>query len=384
MLSGLSDWLWQESVWLPPNSSWEHLEDRDGLEFAHPRHMLAALPVALGLLGLRLAFERFLALPLGRRMGLRDPVRRRVRPDPALERHFLSVGRRPEEAQLVLLAARSGLSPQQTQRWFRRRRNLERTPPSRKFCEACWRFVFYLTSFLTGLSVLYHEPWFWTPSLCWENYPRQPLNLGLYRWFLLELGFYLSLILTLPFDTRRKDFREQVVHHFVAVGLIGFSYSANLLRIGSVVLMLHDCSDYLLEACKVLNYTHYRKTCNALFLVFAGLFFYTRLVLFPTRVLHTTLTDSVRDSGPFFGYYFFNALLLALQLLHGYWFLLILRMLGSFLRGQPMSKDIRSDVDSESSEDEATATATATPDPLGPRRRAATRLTNGDTRAAAS
>ncbi|XP_055460067.1 ceramide synthase 4-like [Psammomys obesus] len=89
-------------------------------------------------------------------MGLRDPVRRRVRPDPALERHFLSVGRRPEEAQLVLLAARSGLSVRQTQRWFRRRRNLERPPPSRKFCEACWRFLFYLSSFLAGLSVLYH------------------------------------------------------------------------------------------------------------------------------------------------------------------------------------------------------------------------------------
>lgn len=37
------------------------------------------------------------------------------------------------------------------------------------------------------------------------------------------------------------------------------------------------------QSCKILNYAHFRRGCDALFIVFALVFFYTRLIFFPTQ-----------------------------------------------------------------------------------------------------
>ncbi|XP_049645406.1 ceramide synthase 4-like [Suncus etruscus] len=350
MWSSLNKWFWSEKLWLRPNATWAVLENRDGHVYPHPPDLLAALPMALALLVLRFAFERFIALPLSHWLGVKDQLRRPVKPIPELERLFITAGQEPKEAQMAFLASKCGLTLQQTRRWFFRRRNQARTPMSKKFCEASWKFTYYLCCSLSGFSILYHESWLWSPVMCWDNYPNQPLKFSLYCWYLLELSFYISLLIMLPFDIKRKDFKEQVVHHFIAIVLIFFSYSCNLLRIGSLVLLLHDLADLVLEVGKMFNYTQYQKVCKVLFFIFALVFFYTRLVLFPTQILYTTYYDSIEGSSPFFGYYFLNGLLMMLQLLHFFWFYLILRMLCTFTWKGKM-KDVRSDAEESNSSD---------------------------------
>lgn len=51
---------------------------------------------------------------------------------------------------------------------------------------------------------------------------------------------YLSFI-------RVQDFKEQVIHHTATLTLLGFSWISNYIRIGTIVMAIHDCSDIILE-----------------------------------------------------------------------------------------------------------------------------------------
>ncbi|XP_041805615.1 ceramide synthase 2-like [Chelmon rostratus] len=173
-----------------------------------------------------------------------------------------------------------------------------------------------------------------------------------YWYYMLELGFYGSLLLRISVDIKRKDFKEQVIHHLATIFLLSFSYCANYIRIGTLVMLLHDSSDILLESAKMFNYgTGWRRTCDTLFVVFAVVFLVTRLVIFPSKIIHTTLVLSMEVFEPFAGYYFFNVLLMVLQGLHIFWAGLILRMVYKFLKGK-LEKDERSDEESEVEEEE--------------------------------
>ncbi|XP_020833859.1 ceramide synthase 4-like [Phascolarctos cinereus] len=355
MLETLYESFWNTEYWLPSGYTWADLEDSDGITYPHPKDLLAAIPLTFVLIVIRYGTERAIGLPLSRALGIRDPIRISAAPNPILESFFRKQRKNPEKYELSHLASQCGLSLRQTERWFRHRRNQERPLLSNKFSQCCSRFLFYSCSFFGGLLIFCNETWFGQPETVWDGYPKQPLQPAIYWWYLLELSFYLSLLITLTLDVKRKDFIGQVIHHFITITLIFFAYSANYVKVGALVLLLHDVSDVFLEAYKMLSYAQWKQARDDIFIFFTLVFLVTRLILFPKKVLYTTYYVAQKKSKFFFGYYFATTLLMALQGLNVYWSFLILKMFYRFLSEGQAKNDVRSDLEELDLSDEESA-----------------------------
>ena len=93
---------------------------------------------------------------------------------------------------------------------------------------------------------------------------------------MVELAFYWSLSFSQFFDVKRKDFWEMLIHHNTTIALIMFSCSTHFTRVGTLVSIIHDASDDLLELAKIFRYINYRRSCDAVFVIFAVVWVVTR------------------------------------------------------------------------------------------------------------
>lgn len=221
-----------------------------------------------------------------------------------------------------------------------------------KFCECMFYGVYYVFAMSCSLYILYRDGWWISErSRIWIDWPLQPFSRAFRAYYILELAFYVhAFVYLFLFEQRRKDFREMILHHAVTIGLIGLSWWQRYIRIGLVVLILHNWADIFLYFTKVVVYVTHRRGVwkEVCFAVFAANFVYSRLYLFPTVVLPSGFFDAVRfsiltDVAPIA---VCNVLLWCLQILHVFWFSLIIRMLTKMLRGT-LKTDIRSDDEEE-------------------------------------
>ncbi len=236
-----------------------------------------------------------------------------------------------------------------------------------KFVEAAWRALFYLIFLYYGFKAIYNEeknewePWVTDTRHNWIGWGTHEFTDDLRFFYIVELGAYIHQLMWT--EVSRKDSFEMILHHISTILLIGFSYLCVFLRIGSLIMVLHDTADVFLETAKCFNYaataekkealkqkrpeSQVAKTvCDVLFGIFAVVFFVTRIVLYPSKILYSVFFECSEILVFWNGLALFDALLLILQCLHVFWFYTIATMIYRLLT-TGIEKDERSDDDDD-------------------------------------
>ncbi|KAI0904296.1 TLC domain-containing protein [Ustulina deusta] len=108
-----------------------------------------------------------------------------------------------------------------------------------------------------GLYVMYRSPtWYFSTAGMYAAYPHTTHAAAAKFYYLVQAAFWAqqALVMVLGLETRRRDFRELVVHHVVTVSLIALSYRFHFTMMGVLVYVTHDISDFFLATSKSLNY----------------------------------------------------------------------------------------------------------------------------------
>jgi hypothetical protein len=238
-----------------------------------------------------------------------------------------------------------------------------------KFQETLWFFLFYSCSFAFGLySVLpqlqcwlqvgFHDVDFaqFAPlcgagadeslrALCQcTSIDHMQSRFWIRAYFVSQMIFYMHALIVVFEEERRKDFYVMVGHHVITLFVVFLSYAWPILNGAFAVLMLHDATDILLYLAKLLHYSKQRDAVTtSVFVLFAAMFFTTRILLFPYVVIvHGTwlplpLWVACAMYFPLFGLY----------CMHIYWFSLICKMIKRAVVKKDLQKDIRSDDEDE-------------------------------------
>ncbi|XP_033762714.1 ceramide synthase 5-like [Pecten maximus] len=352
-LQALRDWFWDEKFWLMSNATWQDFENPPpGVYYPLERHIfLPSIVLGVLLIGIRLAYERILVVPFAQHMGLTFKKTYRVEKEPRLWRlcilnKLIITSWYSERVTFEReLSKKTSLTERQIQRWFRHRRSQEMPGRMKKFRECSWHFLFYSSSFFSGLYVLWDKQYLWDSKHCWIDYRHQHVPNDVFWFYTIELAFYWNLVFMVLSDHKRKDSNQMFLHHVVTISLIYFSFASNMIRIGMLVLVVHDSVDLWMAGAKMANYLKKETLTDTMFGVFFIVWLYTRLYVYPFRVVWSASIQSLHYNPIWPAYWLLNGLLWVLQVLHIIWTVMILRIFVNKFTGEKKIKDVRSDTE---------------------------------------
>ena len=153
---------------------------------------------------------------------------------------------------------------------------------------------------------------------------------------IIQFGFQLQIFILHLIKKKKSTFYEMLLHHLATIILIANQYLLDQLLFGSIILFLHDISDFCLFLCRICNdfkvqASIYSKLIMALFLTS---WLVTRLIIFPINVIYPTIVycfsnlnnDNITIRLGCTCFSFQTLLLTLLFFMHIYWFILFVRI----------------------------------------------------------
>jgi len=212
-----------------------------------------------------------------------------------------------------------------------------------KFQHCIFLVVYYVAATLLGWWVLVDKPW--VPGIiipgasgdvanCWKNFWTQYNDdFGVRMYYMVSLGYAFQSLVYLIIRKHRRDFLEMALHHALEIALITYSFIYGYIRIGTLVLMVHDVGDIAVNTSRCLNDASFKKPAIISFICLIVSWIWFRLYLFPAYIIHSTMFDAyhyISEGATSVvhneGYWFFNIMLILLFVLHIFWFAMFMKM----------------------------------------------------------
>lgn len=320
---------WSEYFWLPPEQfgiTWKTFEQKsNGIKYVQFNDIYYALYTAMFIFIIRFMLERYLFKPVGIKFGIIDYTLKPPKLNALFEQVYLSK-QDLKSSTIERLARKTDMDVKDVLKWFEKRKLVDKPTTIVRFSESAWRCSFYTFTFIYGLWALYDKPWTYDSAYFFADYPHHSITPEIWWYYNIELGYYISSIITQFYDVHLSDFWALFTHHVATVLLLCFSWACNFHRIGSLVMIIHDIADIPLEAAKMVRNLRFSKLSSLASIIFVICWIVTRLYLLPTRVIYYVafyVPSIYPERSAFPAYYIFNSLLCLLQVLHLFWTYLI-------------------------------------------------------------
>ncbi|KAL7641492.1 UNVERIFIED_CONTAM: hypothetical protein RMT77_007363 [Armadillidium vulgare] len=319
-LERFSKWFWNPDFWLPVNFTWEDIQPREDFHYPYTKDLLSyPFYICAVLLLIRYWItDPFIFHPLARyyRLNLTKPSPPPKNSD--LEKLYSEYGTKIPLKILNRVADKLRWRASDVQKWLWERKTSCRLTVGEKFADTGFKLIIHVTYFIMGVTVLHDKKWVWDIDHCWREYPHHEVDTDVWVYYMFGLGLYLTITAFQFLQPGGKDKLAMYVHHLFTISLISFSWVMNFVRVGTLVILVFQCSDWILLIAKLLTYLKKETLTNIAFTLTFISWIISRVILYPTWILWSALFE-----GPTYMFmpsaYFFYFMLSVLYVLTLSW-----------------------------------------------------------------